>query len=264
MFVPAIWMAYDYRTGEFGIYPLSLGGLTFWSGLWATEVLLLALAITPAAKIFRWGALIDVRRIVGLAALVYTLLHIVAYFALRFWNFSFIANEMATRLTLIIATVSTLGLVALGVTSVDAAVRRMGARGWQRLHNTVYVLAALALLHFLLSPGIFPEQYLMSGLFFWLVAWRVLDHYRRGTDEKALVVLAVASALFAALLEAGWQWARRGYEPAGTLANNFTLDLGVPPAWEILGLGLLVALIAAVVRHAPRFRAGRMEARKAG
>ena len=44
MFVPAIWLAYDYRTGEFGIYPLSLGGLTFWSGLWATEVLLLALA----------------------------------------------------------------------------------------------------------------------------------------------------------------------------------------------------------------------------
>ena len=142
---------------------------------------------------------------------------------------------MATRLTLIIATVSTLGLIALGVTSVDAAVRRMGARGWQRLHNAVYVLAGLVLLHFLPSPGIFPEQYLMSGLFFWLMAWRVLDRYGRGTDEKALVVLAVASALFAALLEAGWQWARRGYEPAGTLANNFTLDLGVPPAWQIWG-----------------------------
>ena len=199
----------------------------------------------------------------GVGALVYTLLHIVAYFALRFWNFSLIANEMATRLTLIIATLSTLGLIALGVTSVDAAVRRMGAKGWQRLHNAVYVLAGLVLLHFLLSPGIFPEQYLMSGLFFWLMAWRVLDRYGRGTDEKALAILAVTSALFAALLEAGWQWARRGYEPAGTLANNFTLDLGVPPAWN-LGLGLLVALVAAAIRYAPHFRAGGMEVRKAG
>src|SRR6202043_3094146 len=121
-----------------------------WSGLWATAILLLALAITPASAICRWRNLIIVRRMIGVTALVYTVAHIIIYFALRFWNFAFIANEMMTRLSLIVATVSTIGLIALGSTSMDAAVRRMGAKGWQRLHNAVYVVTGLAVLHYLM------------------------------------------------------------------------------------------------------------------
>src|SRR6266850_1071498 len=170
MFVPAIWLLYQLVTGEFG--PVPLGGMTYWSGLWATAILLLALAITPALTIFRWSRLIIVRRMIGVTALAYTIAHIIIYFALRFWNFGFIVNEMVTRLSLIVATVSTIGLIALGATSLDAAVRRMGAEGWNRLHNTVYVVTALALVHYLLSPGIFPEQYLTSGIFLWLMVWR--------------------------------------------------------------------------------------------
>src|SRR6266850_2330249 len=170
MFVPAIWLSYQRATGEFG--PVPLGGMTYWSGVWATAILLLALAITPAVTIFRWGQLIIVRRMIGVTALAYTIAHIFIYFALRLWNFASIANEMVTRLSLIVATVSTIGLIALGATSLDAAVRRMGAKGWQRLHNTIYAFTALALIHYLLSPGIFPEQYLTSGIFLWLMVWR--------------------------------------------------------------------------------------------
>src|SRR5882672_3328792 len=176
MFVPAIWLLYQLGTEQFG--PVPLGGLTYWSGVWATAILLLALAITPALTIFRWGQLIIVRRMIGVTALAYTIAHIIIYFALRFWNFANIANEMVTRLSLIVASVSTIGLIALGATSLDAAVRRMGAKGWNRLHNAVYVTTALALVHYLLSPGTFPDQYLMSGMFFWLMVWRVLN--RRG------------------------------------------------------------------------------------
>jgi len=81
---------------------------------------------------------------------------------LRFWNFASIAHEMMTRISLILATIATIGLIALGATSLDVAVRRMGARGWQRLHNAIYVTAALALIHYLLSPDIYPEP-LLSG-----------------------------------------------------------------------------------------------------
>jgi sulfoxide reductase heme-binding subunit YedZ len=243
MFVPAIWLLYQLGTGEFG--PVPLGGMTYWSGVLATALLLLVLAVTPALTIFRWSRLLIVRRMIGVAALVYTVAHVIIYFALRFWNFSFIANEMVTRLSLIVATVSTLGLIALGATSLDAAVRRMGAKGWNRLHSAVYVFTALALIHYLLSPGIFPEQYLMSGIFFWLMAWRALNGRGLGTDATALAILAVASCLFAALLEAGWIWAYHGFEPAGTLRNNFTLDLGVSAAWRILVPGLLIAFAAA-------------------
>ena len=104
MFAPAIWLIDQYRTGEFG--PVPLGGLTYWSGLWATALLLLALAITPAMTILRWGRLIIVRRMIGVTALAYTVAHLIIYFALRLWNFAHIAHEMATRLSLILATVA--------------------------------------------------------------------------------------------------------------------------------------------------------------
>jgi methionine sulfoxide reductase heme-binding subunit len=179
------------------------------------------------------------------AALAYTIAHIIIYFALRFWDFASIAHEMVTRLSLILAMVATIGLIALGVTSVDAAVRRMGAKGWQQLHNAIYAIAALALIHFLLSPDAYPEQYLMCGMFFWLMGWRVLNRRGRGCDVRALAVLAVSSSLFAAILEAGWLWAYHDYDPLDTLDNNFSLVLGVSPAWKLLILGLLIALGAA-------------------
>jgi methionine sulfoxide reductase heme-binding subunit len=261
MFVPAIWLVYELGAGEFG--PVPLGGLTYWSGLWATALLLLALAITPVVTIFHSGRLILVRRMIGVTALAYTVAHIIIYFALRFWNFASIAHEMATRLSLIVATVSTIGLIALGATSLDAAVERMGPAGWNRLHGTVYVITALALIHYLLSPGSFPDQALTSGMFFWLVVWRVLNRRRRGADAVVLAILAVASCLVTALLEAGWNWAYHGDEPGWVLGNNFSLVLGISPAWKILVIGLLTALAAATRQAVHRSSAG-IGARKIG
>src|SRR3984893_4549520 len=134
MLLPALRSAYLVGAGEYGgALPVVLGGLTYWSGVWATLVLLMTLAVTPAVAIFRWPALIDVRRMIGVTALVYTIAHMVIYFALRQWDFASIANDMTTRLTLILATLSTIGLIVLGATSVDAAIRYMGAKNWQRL-----------------------------------------------------------------------------------------------------------------------------------
>jgi methionine sulfoxide reductase heme-binding subunit len=262
MFAPAIRLAEEYATGQYGFYQMAIGGLLFWTGVWATAVLLLALAITPAQKIFRWDGLIDVRRMVGVAALAYTAIHIYFYFPLRAWNFAFMADEMVKRPTLAAATLSTVLMIALGVTSVDAAVRYMGARNWQRLHNTVYILAVLAFVH-ILARGTTTEQFLLSGVFFWLMAWRVLDRYGRATDARTLAGLAVAACLFTAFLEAGCTWGRRGYPLAETLGNNFNLDLGVSAAWQALALGLAVAL-AAAVRHSLRHGRPTLHLRKIG
>ena len=98
---------------------------------------------------------------------------------------------------------------------------------------------------------------------FWLLLWRVLNRRRQGADARALAMLAVGSWLFTAFLEAGWIWAYHGYGPAGTLRGNFTLDLGLSPAWQILALGLLIAL-AAFIQQALGFRATSVEAREIG
>src|SRR5258707_11416402 len=178
MLLPAIRSAYLVGTGDYGILPIALGGLTYWSGVWATVILLMALAVTPAVTIFRWPALVDVRRMIGVTALVYTIAHMIIYFALRRWDFAFIANDMTTRLTLILATLSTIGLIVLGATSVDAAIRYMGAKNWQRLHTTNYVISALAILHVVLARGTYTEQYMLTGIFFWLMVWRGVGRHR--------------------------------------------------------------------------------------
>ena len=171
MLLPAIRSAYLVGAGDYGSsLTVVLEGLTYWSGVWATVILLMALAVTPAATIFRWPAVIDVRRMIGVSALVYTIAHMVIYFAFRHWDFAYIVNDMTTRVTLIVATASTVGLIVLGATSVDAAVRYMGARNWQRLHTTNYVISALAILHVVLARGTYTEQYMLAGIFFWLLA----------------------------------------------------------------------------------------------
>jgi methionine sulfoxide reductase heme-binding subunit len=266
MLFPAIRTAYLVGIGDYGTpWSMTLGGLTYWSGVWATVILLMVLAVTPAATIFRWPALIDVRRMIGVTALVYTVVHMVIYFALRRWDFAFIANDMTTRLTLILATLSTIGLIVLGATSVDAAIRYMGAKNWQRLHTTNYVISALAILHVVLARGTYPEQYMLTGIFFWLMAWRVLAHYGLGANAKALAMLAVASCLVAAFLEAGFLWGRRGFDVLGTLRANFSLavwDYEYPPVWQVLAFGLVIVLGAAA-RETLRLRAASLQPRQA-
>ena len=128
MLLPAIRSAYLVGIGDYGVLAVALGGLTYWSGVWATVIMLMALAVTPAVTIFRWPALVDVRRMIGVTALVYTIAHMLIYFAFRRWDVAIIANDMTTRLTLVVATLSTVGLIVLGATSVDAAVRYMGRK----------------------------------------------------------------------------------------------------------------------------------------
>jgi sulfoxide reductase heme-binding subunit YedZ len=264
--LPGIRLTYQTATGEFGLLAMAFGGLTYWSGVWATVVLLMALAVTPMIVVFRWPALVDVRRMIGVMALIYTLAHIILFFGLRSWNFERIGIETVTRLTLFVATLSTIGLIVLGATSLDAAIRRMGAKGWQRLHNTNYIISALALLHVVLARGTYAEQYLLCGLFVWLMLWRVLDRYKLGSDAKALLALAVICCLFTAFLEAGFMWGRRGYDVMGTLRINFMFapaEIGVQPPWQVLAFGLVFAF-GAMARAALRVRTASLAARQTG
>jgi methionine sulfoxide reductase heme-binding subunit len=264
--LPGIRLTYQTATGEFGLMAMAYGGLTYWSGVWATVVLLMALAVTPIIVVFRWPGLIDVRRMIGVMALIYTIAHIILFFALRSWNFEKIGIETVTRLTLFVATLSTIGLIVLGATSLDAAIRRMGAKGWQRLHNTNYIISALALLHVVLARGTYAEQYLLFGLFVWLMLWRLLDRYRLGSDVKALIALAVFCCLFTAFLEAGFMWGRRGYDVIGTLRINFMFapaEIGVQPPWQVLAFGLVFAF-GAMARAALRVRTASLAARQTG
>jgi sulfoxide reductase heme-binding subunit YedZ len=254
MIAPALWMGYEVAVGNW-VFPTPYVPLVYHSGVWATYLLLASLTVTPARKVLRWGKLIIIRRIVGVSALFYTLAHIIIWFGLRFWDWMSLTSEFMERTTLLVAGAATAGLIALGLTSFDSAIKWMGARRWNMLHRSVYVVAGLAVLHFMLSPGSLQGlPFALAGIYLWLMLWRLLNARGLGADPRMLLALAVVVAPITMLLEVSWavtvhhDRALFGFREA--LALNFDPQwweaIGPNPVWVVLGWGL-VAVTGAVL-----------------
>ncbi|MEP3667901.1 MAG: protein-methionine-sulfoxide reductase heme-binding subunit MsrQ, partial [Roseibium sp.] len=148
------------------------------SGEWAVRLLLLSLFVTPVRRIFSWNKVIGVRRMIGVSVLAYGLLHLGLYMAQENWDLVKVASEIVVRIYLTIGFVALLGLVALGVTSFDRAVRRLGPT-WNRLHQLAYPIAVLGILHFFLqSKSDVAQPTVMAGLFVLLMLYRLAARSR--------------------------------------------------------------------------------------
>ena len=238
-------MAWMSASGGF-IHSL-LPSLIYFSGIWAIWGMLLSLAVTPLRTSTGWSKLIYIRRMLGLSALTYTVLHVVVYLVLRELDAMSIFKELFGRWSLILATASTVGLCALGMTSTDSAVRRLGGKMWKQLQSLVYLLTLLAIFHFLLSPlAVGPLPFLMIGIFFWLMAWRLMAYFGVIKRSAALTLLALASALFTFIFELLWLDLYQHLSPKMIAISNFELDLGLSATWQVLILGLGVAIAAKV------------------
>lgn len=214
------------------------------TGEWAVRFLVLSLLVSPLRRVGHWGKLVAVRRMLGLAALAYGLVHLTLYVVDQKFDLSHVASEIVLRFYLTIGFVALLGLVALGVTSTDGMVRRLGAKAWGRLHLGVYGIGVLALIHYLLQSKLdVTDAMVMVGFFLLLMGQRLLARFGRGDGIVALAGLAVGSALAAALAEAAWYWGRNHIAPAQVLAANLDFDSPLRPAWLVLFAGLALLLV---------------------
>ena len=215
------------------------------AGLWALRFLPLSLAVTPLRLLWRRGRLVEVRRLVGLAAFAYAALHLLAYAALQDWVLVKIASEIARRSYLTIGFTALLGLAVLAATSTDTAVRRLGPVRWQRLHRLAYPIAVLAAVHFFVQTRLDPTQAIVvAGVLAWLLALR-LWRWRAG---RLAATTALVSALLATLATAGGEallfHLRFGVDIATLLATNVSTAAGIRPAWWVAGLTILPAMVA--------------------
>ena len=239
--LPAAWLAVEAFEGWLVPQPWTEG--LHQSGAWAVRFLLLSLAITPLRRVWQWGQLIAVRRMLGVTALAYAALHVMLYIGQQHGDIAHVAGEIAFRFYLTIGFAALLGLVVLGATSTDGMIRRVGGKRWQSLHRSVYAVATLGLLHFMLQAKLDVFQpVLMAGLFFLTMGWRLLQRRKLGDDLRALLGLAVASAIATALVEAGWYGVVNHLPVGEVLAANLSLDDGPRPAVIVLLAG--VALVA--------------------
>jgi sulfoxide reductase heme-binding subunit YedZ len=254
--VPTFAIAWPVVNDRAGGLPEIL--VVYTTGLWACWLFLLSLCITPARRIFNLPQLITIRRMLGVSAVVYTILHCIVFLYLirrEFWPT--LVKEYA-RPTIWVATASTVGFLMLAATSLDAAVARMG-KWWNYVHNATYVLTALGLGHFLLSrASTAGVPFLLSGIFFWLMAWRVLDRFKKGTSLPWLLGLAVGVTAFNLGFQVAWLYLYRGRSYLRTLTTEAIFDYSVPvvgPAWlPLLILGLTVPVLAAIFARPMRAR----------
>jgi sulfoxide reductase heme-binding subunit YedZ len=250
LFLPGAVMAVQLATDTLG--PRQVNALIHWTGLWTIRLVLLSLAITPFRLLLDWPSLPLVRRMVGVAATAYGLAHLGLYIVDQNFHLLQVGSEIARRFYLTIGFVALLGLVALGVTSTDAAVRRMG-RNWKRLHRAIYAIGALAVWHAALqSKANVSEAILMGGLLAWLLLWRLLPAGAR-RRWPVLLALSVVSAGATAGIEFGWYALATRIPPNRVLAAN--LDIAwdaLRPAHWVLIVTLAAALAAAVVTPSAR------------
>ncbi|MBN8898380.1 MAG: ferric reductase-like transmembrane domain-containing protein, partial [Rhodospirillales bacterium] len=117
LFVPGLLTAAWLASGMLGARPITEA--IHETGLWAIRFLLISLAITPAARLLNWPQVLLARRMVGLTALAYGVVHLLLYIVDQKFALLTVASEIALRFYLTIGFVALLGLAALGITSTD-------------------------------------------------------------------------------------------------------------------------------------------------
>ncbi len=229
---PLLILSLDAWRGELG--PRSWNQAIHVTGLWAERFLLVTLALTPLRFVLDWPRLAFIRRICGTTTLLYVVMHLVLYTIDLKFNWAQIAWEVFTSFYLIIGLLAVLGLLALGVTSTDGAIRRMGPR-WKRLYRLAYGIAVLATVHYLLqTKADIGGPALAFGVLAWLLAWRALPE-NATRSGWVLLALGFATAVLTAAAEAAWYAFATGLNWRRVLTAN--LDQ-LPAQWPDWGSDL--------------------------
>jgi len=155
--------------------------ITWSTGLWTLVFLCITLAVTPLRKLSGINALQRFRRMLGLYAFFYATLHFITYIWFDKWfDLAEVAKDIGKRPFITVGFAAFVLLIVLAATSPRAAVRKLGRR-WQTLHRAVYLIGALAILHFWwMKAGkhdlALPKLY--GAIMLALLGWRLLAWMR--------------------------------------------------------------------------------------
>ena len=144
--IPLGQLLYNAWAGDLTANPIEY--ITHFTGDWSLIFLLATLSVTPLRKIFGWNEIIKLRRMLGLFAFFYVLLHFSTYMVLdHFFDFERIVKDVYKRPYVTAGFTAFVLLIPLAATSTAAMIRKLGKR-WQQLHRLVYVAAIAGVVHF--------------------------------------------------------------------------------------------------------------------
>lgn len=161
-------------TDGLGANPIEF--ITRSTGLWTLVFLCITLAVTPLRRLTGWNTLIRFRRMLGLFAFFYVMLHFTTYIWFDKWfDVAAMFKDVGKRPFITVGFAAFVLLIPLAVTSTRAMARRLGRR-WQTLHRLIYAIGVLAILHFWwMKAGkhdlVLPKLY--GAIMLVLLGWRV-------------------------------------------------------------------------------------------
>ena len=145
--VPLGLLGYDGVRGQLGANPIEFFLRT--TGVLTLTFLLITLSITPLRKLFGMNQLIKYRRLLGLFAFFYGVIHLSTYFIFdRDASVSSTLEDVVKRRFILFGMSALLLMVPLAVTSTNGMIKRLGGKRWQRLHRLIYVSGILGVIHF--------------------------------------------------------------------------------------------------------------------
>ncbi len=173
--LPFAWLFYGAFTDGLGANPAEY--LIRSAGDWTLRFICIVLAVTPLRVITKTNALARFRRMLGLFAYFYVVIHLLSYswFDMGF-DIPEIVKDIVKRPFILVGFTGFLLLTPLAATSFNRAIKAMGAKRWQMLHKLVYVIAGLGLLHFFwmrAGKNDFAEVFIYAAIIAVLLGWRV-------------------------------------------------------------------------------------------
>ena len=183
--LPLAWLtARAFEVAGFSLGPNPVEALIHGLGSWGLRLLLITLCVRPLAVMLRQPRLMRLRRMLGLFAFTYLVLHFLAWLVIdRALDVAGILPDIAKRPYITVGFTALVLLIPLAVTSTDRWMRRLGRR-WHALHRLIYAAALLGCLHFLwLVKADWREPALYLGLYAALMGWRW--RHRAGSRRSA-------------------------------------------------------------------------------
>ena len=151
--------------------------ITLSTGTWTLVFILATLSITPLRQVTGWNWLIKLRRLIGLFAFFYGLLHFTTYIWLdKFFDLNDMARDVLKRPFITAGFCAFALMIPLAATSTARAIRKMGGRKWALLHRLIYVSGIAAVVHFwwkVKADARQPKIY--AAVLIVLLAWRIID-----------------------------------------------------------------------------------------
>jgi sulfoxide reductase heme-binding subunit YedZ len=142
-------LVFDYFAGNLSVNPIQ--DIEQRTGRAAVTLLVLSLMCTPLNTLFGWKELLKRRRALGLYTFMYATIHVLIFLYLDYGlSWSLIIQSIVEKPYIIFGTITFLLLTPLAITSFDIWKKRL-KKNWKRLHQTVYFIAPLAVLHFAMS-----------------------------------------------------------------------------------------------------------------